>query len=87
MYCMYTYTCCFFALPHACTYRRHGQQERSFRMEYVSNSPFTDSEFTKWKKEVIKQTVVFIYECTCTYIHVYMYVYMYIYYLMHTTRE
>ena len=31
---------------------RHGQQERSFRMEYVSNSPFAESEFSKWKKEV-----------------------------------
>ena len=30
----------------------HGQQERSFRMEYVSNSPFAESEFSKWKKEV-----------------------------------
>ena len=47
-------------------------------MEYVSNSPFTDSEFTKWKKEVIKQTVVFIYECTCTYIHVHVYVHVHL---------
>ena len=33
-------------------HHRHGPQERSFRMEYVSNSPFTDSEFSKWKTEV-----------------------------------
>ena len=31
---------------------RHAAQERVFRMEYVSNSPFTESEFTKWKEEV-----------------------------------
>ena len=31
---------------------RHGRQERVFRMEYVSNSSFTDSEFRKWKSEV-----------------------------------
>jgi RNA polymerase-associated protein RTF1 len=34
-----------------CLRLRHGPQERSFRMEYVSNSPFTDSEFSKWKTE------------------------------------
>jgi len=27
-------------------------QERVFRMEYVSNQGFTDSEFQKWKEEV-----------------------------------
>lgn len=32
---------------------RHAAQERVFRMEYVSNSPFTESEFTKWKEEVL----------------------------------
>ena len=31
---------------------RHGRQERIFRMEYVSNSNFTESEFRKWKEEV-----------------------------------
>ena len=27
-------------------------QERVFRMEYVSNQQFTESEFLKWKEEV-----------------------------------
>ncbi|XP_057315858.1 RNA polymerase-associated protein RTF1 homolog [Hydractinia symbiolongicarpus] len=31
---------------------RHGLQERIFRMEYVSNQAFTDSEFQKWKEEM-----------------------------------
>ncbi len=31
---------------------RHGQQDRIFRIEYVSNQGFTDSEFQKWKEEV-----------------------------------
>ncbi|XP_019849879.1 PREDICTED: RNA polymerase-associated protein RTF1 homolog [Amphimedon queenslandica] len=30
---------------------RFGQQERIFRMEYISNSAFTDQEFSKWKAE------------------------------------
>jgi RNA polymerase-associated protein RTF1 len=30
---------------------RFGKQERVFRMEYVSNSAFTEQEFTKWKSE------------------------------------
>lgn len=29
---------------------RHGQQERVFRLEFVSNSDFSDSEFFKWKE-------------------------------------
>ena len=28
---------------------RHGKQERVFRAQFISNSPFTDSEFVKWK--------------------------------------
>jgi len=32
---------------------RHGQQERTFRMEFVSNNTFTDSEFDKWKETVM----------------------------------
>jgi len=31
---------------------RHGEQERVFRLEFVSNSDFTDSEFFKWKETV-----------------------------------
>lgn len=27
---------------------RHGKQERVFRLEFISNQEFTDSEFTKW---------------------------------------
>ena len=38
---------------------RHGMQERTFRMEYVSNQGFTDTEFQKWKEEV--KNVVFFY--------------------------
>ena len=43
----------------------HGHQERSFRMEYVSNSPFSEAEFSKWKKEVY----------TCTHIMYIQYMY------------
>ncbi|XP_077997884.1 RNA polymerase-associated protein RTF1 homolog [Glandiceps talaboti] len=32
---------------------RHGTQERVFRLEFVSNSDFTDSEFFKWKEEMM----------------------------------
>jgi len=28
---------------------RHGKHERVFRAQFISNSPFTESEFTKWK--------------------------------------
>ena len=31
---------------------RFGTQERLFRMEYISNSAFTEGEFSKWKGEV-----------------------------------
>ena len=33
-------------------YFRHALQERLFRIEYVSNSNFTSTEFDRWKKEV-----------------------------------
>lgn len=29
--------------------RRHGGAERVYRLEFVSNQDFTDTEFTKWK--------------------------------------
>ena len=29
---------------------RHGKHERVFRAQFISNSPFTDSEFIKWKQ-------------------------------------
>jgi RNA polymerase-associated protein RTF1 len=32
---------------------RHGAQERTFRMEFVSNMTFTDNEFAKWKETVM----------------------------------
>jgi len=32
---------------------RHGGQERIFRLEFVSNNTFTDSEFDKWKETVM----------------------------------
>lgn len=32
---------------------RHGQQERVFRLEFVSNSDFSDSEFFKWKETMM----------------------------------
>ena len=47
-------------------HHRHGPQERSFRMEYVSNSPFTDSEFSKWKTEVRMYTSVSRSTLLCT---------------------
>lgn len=31
-------------------YRRHGGAERVYRLEFVSNQDFTDSEFNKWKE-------------------------------------
>ncbi|CAL4069300.1 unnamed protein product, partial [Meganyctiphanes norvegica] len=30
---------------------RHGTQERVFRLEFVSNSPFTESEYNKWVED------------------------------------
>lgn len=27
---------------------RHGSQERVFRLEFISNRPFSDSEYSKW---------------------------------------
>ena len=32
---------------------RHGNQERVFRLEFVSNQRFTETEFARWKEEVI----------------------------------
>ena len=31
---------------------RHGDQERVFRLEFVSNQRFTESEFSRWLEEV-----------------------------------
>jgi RNA polymerase-associated protein RTF1 len=33
---------------------RHGKDERSFRMEFVSNAHFTDKEFSQWKEAMEK---------------------------------
>ena len=37
---------------------KHGLQDRVFRLEFVSNSDFTDTEFMKWK-----DTVWFVRSC------------------------
>jgi len=34
---------------------RYGNAERVYRLEFVSNSDFTDSEFSKWKETVMLQ--------------------------------
>lgn len=31
---------------------RHGDQERVFRLEFVSNQRFTETEFNRWLEEV-----------------------------------
>lgn len=40
------------SVQHFTYYFRHALQERLFRIEYVSNSNFTSTEFERWKKEV-----------------------------------
>jgi hypothetical protein len=35
---------------------RHGNDQRVFRLEFVSNQEFTESEFMKWKEAVSDQT-------------------------------
>lgn len=37
---------------------RHGLAERVYRMEFVSNQDFTDSEFTKWKDTLEKANLL-----------------------------
>jgi len=37
---------------------RHAQQERTFRMEYVSQGMFTESEFTKWKVDTMTSGIM-----------------------------
>lgn len=32
---------------------RHGSQERVFRLEFVSNSDYTENEFFKWKEAMM----------------------------------
>lgn len=36
---------------------RHGAQERVFRLEFISNQDFTDSEFSKWKETCALQAI------------------------------
>lgn len=36
---------------------KHGLQDRVFRLEFVSNSDFTDSEFTKWKETLLLENI------------------------------
>ncbi len=35
-------------------YTRHGVDERVYRLEFVSNQPFTDDEFKRWKESLVK---------------------------------
>jgi len=37
---------------------RHGQQERVFRLEFISNQRFTEAEFDKWRETVMLQGMV-----------------------------
>jgi hypothetical protein len=34
---------------------RHGNNERVFRLEYVSNNEISDNEFQRWREAMIKQ--------------------------------
>ena len=34
------------------SFHRHGNQERVFRLEFVSNQRFTETEFIRWREEV-----------------------------------
>jgi hypothetical protein len=36
---------------------RHGAQEKVFRLEYVSNQDFTDSEFMQWRQTCALQGI------------------------------
>ncbi|XP_015912368.1 RNA polymerase-associated protein RTF1 homolog [Parasteatoda tepidariorum] len=36
---------------------KHGLQDRVFRLEFVSNSEFTDSEFYKWKETLMLENI------------------------------
>lgn len=40
-------------------YFRHGAQERVFRLEFISNQDFSESEFSKWKETCVLQGVQF----------------------------
>jgi RNA polymerase-associated protein RTF1 len=33
---------------------RHGSEERTYRLEFISNQPFTDDEFKRWKETMEK---------------------------------
>jgi RNA polymerase-associated protein RTF1 len=34
-------------------FARHGNSERVYRLEFVSNQPFTDNEFIKWRETMV----------------------------------
>ena len=36
---------------------RHGNQERVFRLEFISNQEFTEPEFLKWKDTLIQSNI------------------------------
>lgn len=46
-----TYTCLRVSV-HVCVLLRHGADTRVFRLEFVSNQEFAESEFIKWKEAV-----------------------------------
>ena len=37
--------------------QRHGEEERIYRLEFVSNQLFTDIEFSRWKESMIKEVL------------------------------
>lgn len=46
-----TYVCLTVSV-HVCVFLRHGADTRVFRLEFVSNQEFAESEFIKWKEAV-----------------------------------
>jgi RNA polymerase-associated protein RTF1 len=38
---------------------RHGEEERTYRLAFVSNQPFTDLEFLRWKEAMNKEVILF----------------------------
>jgi hypothetical protein len=38
-------------------FSRHGNNERVFRLEYVSNNEISDSEFKRWRETTVKQVI------------------------------
>jgi RNA polymerase-associated protein RTF1 len=36
---------------------KHGSAERVYRLEFISNQPFTDTEFDRWKEAMAKDVI------------------------------